>query len=242
MDLLPVLPDARVSLISAIHALNIEWVQFGMVNETAPIELYHLPVLDPSDPTFDYFAWLFLYDWAIGNREVISFQGDLGSLTVMGDTLPQLLQTVDNAQLPTVFALYALQAIRYVTFVMIMLAAVTFVYILLSRGHIQGLNMFEMSRVGGIVWIGRPLVVVRSITALCLLSTASIELQTDGVFSYFVTTPVPLLTTCLAANEVTWLVGIVNDISLVWTQDHTIAYATINSLLMWLISALISNL
>ncbi|EQC27628.1 hypothetical protein SDRG_14539, partial [Saprolegnia diclina VS20] len=49
-------------------------------------------------------------------------------------------------------------------------------------------------------------------------------------------------TTCLAANEVTWLVGIVNDISLVWTQDHTIAYATINSLLMWLISALLATL
>ncbi|EQC27651.1 hypothetical protein SDRG_14561 [Saprolegnia diclina VS20] len=102
--------------------------------------------------------------------------------------------------------------------------------------------MFEMSRVGGIVWVGRPLIAVRSITALCLLSTASIGLQTDGVFSYFVTTPVPLWTTCLAANEVTWLVGIVNDISLVWTQDHTIAYATINSLLMWLISALLATL
>ena len=125
---------------------------------------------------------------------------------------------------------------------MIMLAAVTFVYILLARGHVEGLNMFEMSRVGGIVWVGRPLVAVRSITALCLLSTASIELQSDGVFSYFVTTPVPLLTACLAANEVTWLVGIVNDISLVWTQDHTIAYATINSLLMWLISALLATL
>ena len=83
---------------------------------------------------------------------------------------------------------------------------------------------------------------MRSITALCLLSTASIELQSDGVFSYFVTTPVPLWTTCLAANEVTWLVGIINDISLVWTQDHTIAYATFNSLLMWLISALLAAL
>ncbi|KDO19411.1 hypothetical protein SPRG_15491 [Saprolegnia parasitica CBS 223.65] len=149
---------------------------------------------------------------------------------------------VDLAQLPTVFALYALQAVRYVTYVMIMLAAVTFVHILLARGHVEGLNMFEMSRVGGIVWVGRPLVAVRSITALCLLSTASIELQSDGVLSYFVTTPIPLWTTCLAANEVTWLVGIVNDISLVWTQDHTIAYATINSLVMWLISALLATL
>ncbi|EQC28282.1 hypothetical protein SDRG_13963 [Saprolegnia diclina VS20] len=174
---LPTLPHWRPSLYASIDNLQIEWLQFGMTNETAPIDLFHLPVLDPSDPSFDYFAWLFLYDWA---------------LAFMGDTLPQLSQPVDNAQLPTVFALYALQAIRYVTYVMIMLAAVTFVYILLSRGHVEGLNMFEMSRVGGIVWVGRPLVALRSITALCLLSTASIELQTDGVVSYFVTTPVPL--------------------------------------------------
>ncbi|KDO18225.1 hypothetical protein SPRG_15606 [Saprolegnia parasitica CBS 223.65] len=213
-----------------------------MVNKTAPIELFHTPLLNPSDPSFDFFAWLFLFDWAIGNREVISFQGDLGTLTVMGNELTRLEQAVDSAQLPTVFALYALQAVRYVTYVMIMLAAVTFVYILLARGHVEGLNMFEMSRVGGIVWVGRPLVAVRSITALCLLSTASVELQSDGVLSNFVPTPIPLWTTCLAANEVTWLVGIVNDISLVWTQDHTIAYATINSLVMWLISALLATL
>ncbi|EQC28283.1 hypothetical protein SDRG_13964 [Saprolegnia diclina VS20] len=239
---LSTLPNWRPSLYAAIDKLRIEWVQFGRVNKTAPIELFHLPVLDLSDPSFHFFAWLFVYDWAMGNREVISFQGDLNTLTAMGNDITRLEQTVDVAQLPTIFAFYALQAIRYVTFVMIMLAAVTFVYILLSRGYVEGLNMFEMSRVGGIVWVGRPLVVVRSITALCLLSTASIELQTDGVFSYFVTTPVPLWTTCLAANEVTWLVGIVNDISLVWTQDHTIAYATINSLLMWLISALLATL
>ena len=29
------------------------------------------------DPLFDFFAWLYLYDWALGYREVISFQGDL---------------------------------------------------------------------------------------------------------------------------------------------------------------------
>ncbi|EQC27632.1 hypothetical protein SDRG_14543 [Saprolegnia diclina VS20] len=238
----PDLSHWRPSLYAAIHELQIQWVQFGALNTTAPMELYHLPVLDPSDATFDYVAWLFLYDWALGNREVISFQGDLGTLTAMGSDLPHLEQTDDAAQLPTVLALYARRAVQYVTVSIIALAVLSLIYLIRVRGAIEGRNLLKLSRVGGLVWVGRPLIGLRSITALALLSSASVQLTTDGQLSYFTSQAVPWYTTCLAANEVTWLVGIVNDLGLPWTTWHLPKYALINSLLVWLVSALLAIL
>ncbi|KDO25728.1 hypothetical protein SPRG_09027 [Saprolegnia parasitica CBS 223.65] len=237
---LPALPTATYA--GAIENISLQVIQFGSTSRSVPTELYVTPFLDPLDAAFNYHAWLYLYDWILGQREVISFQADNGTLTLLGAGLTSIESSVDTTQLSTVFSLYALQVVRYVTFVMLLLAAVTAVYILAARGHVEGQNMLELSRVGGIVWVGRPLIVVRGITAICLLSTSSVELETDGILSFFVMKQVPIYMTCLAANEVTWFVGVVNDVSVVMTQNYTMTYAMINSLLVWLVSACLATL
>ncbi|EQC27747.1 hypothetical protein SDRG_14496 [Saprolegnia diclina VS20] len=240
---LPTLPEWRPSLIAAIQDLNVEWAQFGYANaSSAPVELFHTPVFDPSDPTFDYFAWLFFYDWALGNREVISYQGDVNTLTLMGNTLASISQSADLGQLPTIFTLYARQAVQYVTISIIALALLSLFYLIHVRGAIEGRSLLQLSRVGGLVWVGRPLIGLRSITALSLLSSASVQLTTDAQLSYFALQAVPWYATCLAANEVTWLVGIVNDLGLPWTTWRLPKYALISSLLIWLVSALLAIL
>ncbi|KDO33752.1 hypothetical protein SPRG_01633 [Saprolegnia parasitica CBS 223.65] len=223
-------------------AIDLVHLETLTVSETALVDLHHTRLLDPSDASFDYFAWLFFYDWVYGRREVISFQGDLGSLTVMGDTLPNRSDAVDASQLPTVFALYARRAVQYVTSSILALAMLSLVYLMLVQGAIEGRNLLKLSRVGGFVWVGRPLIGLRSITALGLLSTASVEFVTDGQLSYFAPRPIPWYTTCLAANEVTWLVNIVSDLVLPWTQWRTPKFALAHSLVVWLISALLATL
>ncbi|OQS04884.1 hypothetical protein THRCLA_02913, partial [Thraustotheca clavata] len=235
--------SSRAALLyDSVYELNIEWVQFVKENTSAHTTIYRTLILDPADTSFDFFGWQLLYDWIIGDSEVVSFQGDNGNLTLLSNTLNKYKQPVDISQLPTVFALFAQRGVQYVTIVIIAVASTAFLYIILSRGHVEGFNMLELSRIGGITWIGRPLVLLRSLTALCLLSTNTVDLKVQNGFSQFYHAPESWYKTCLAANEVTWLVGIVNDVCIIYTKEWTIKYATFNSILVWIISACLATL
>ncbi|KDO17515.1 hypothetical protein SPRG_16968 [Saprolegnia parasitica CBS 223.65] len=130
----------------------------------------------------------------------------------------------------------------YVTLVVLSIAVLACVYIIASRGYAEGMNMLELSRVGGIVWVGRPLLFLRSLTAMAVLCTGSLDLQVVGSMSYLHSTDVPWYKTCLAASEVSWLVAIVNDVLMIWTKEHTALYVTPNGLLVTGVTALLSTL
>ncbi|KAF0724821.1 hypothetical protein Ae201684P_020485 [Aphanomyces euteiches] len=123
--------------------------------------------------------------------------------------------------------------VLYVSAVMLAVAGVTLVYIGLFHGHVEVLNLLELNRVGAIVWIGRPLLFIRSLTALSLLSTATVQLVYNGNETSFREVKNSFVKIVLAANEVTWTVAILNDILMIWTQEYTIYYATMNSVLVW---------
>ncbi|KAF0692887.1 Aste57867_16089 [Aphanomyces stellatus] len=239
------LPSPAIAVVvrnatSAIQALNVQFVQFGHLDGTAPLQLFRLNVLDPSEYGFTYFAWLFLHDWAFGSREAVALEGDNGSLTVLTEYLTPVELQVNPAEAPTVMAYYLRNTVLYITVAMIVLASVMLVYMVLSRGYIEVLNLFELQRVGAFVWCGRPLLLVRSLTAVALLSTSTLQLVFNGILSYFQVTPTPWYTTLLAANEVTWMVAIVNDIAMAVTRDYTPYYARLNSVLVWVITASLS--
>ncbi|KDO20573.1 hypothetical protein SPRG_13604 [Saprolegnia parasitica CBS 223.65] len=232
----PLLAHAR----SDLQALNISLMQMGIANLSAPLTMYTSQLLDPSDRRFDYFAWFYLYDWSRGTREVVSFQGDVGAISIMSDYHSLVAREAQRWELSTIVASYARACVQYVTFVMICVATVVGLYILSSRGHVEGLNMLVLNRVGGIVWVGRPLLFVRSLTAVCLLSTGTLELVYDGGYSFFQSTSNPWYKTWLAASEVTWLLSVVNDLLMVVTLEYTPYCATPNSLLVWLVAAILS--
>ncbi|KAF0689970.1 Aste57867_18614 [Aphanomyces stellatus] len=219
---------------SAIRDAHVEFIQFGefYVNVLA---LYRIHVLDPTEVDFAFFAWTFLIDWAFGSREAITFDGDHGNVTVLSEFLTPLQTQVGAGELPTTLAFYLRNTVVYITVAVIVVASLLVVYIGLSRGHIEILNLLELQRVGAIVWVGRPLLFLRSLTAVALLSTATLQLRVDGTVSSFQVVMTPWYKTVLAANEVTWMVAIVNDIALAFTRDHTLYYAAVNSILVWLV-------
>ncbi|OQR95176.1 hypothetical protein ACHHYP_00239 [Achlya hypogyna] len=225
---------------SAALDLGIEFMLYTERNGS--LALLHTKVLDPADPGFHYFGWTYLYDWVLGFREVVAFQGDSGTLTLITDLEPALAQQVDAGQMTQDFARYCRAAVWYVTCVMIVVAAVALGYTLQSRGQLQGLNLFELCRVGGIVWVGRPLLLLRSLTALCVLSTGSLELVFSGNLSRFAVVPTPWYKVCLASGEVTWLAAVVTDVLLVATQEYAGYYVTLNSVCVWLTVALLAVL
>ncbi|KAF0684482.1 Aste57867_23544 [Aphanomyces stellatus] len=224
---------------AAIQDTHVEVIQFGQDIPMAPVVLYRLPMLGPEYPDFKTFAWLFLIDWTMGFREAVSFQGDVGSISVLTEYATTHYQA-NSAEEPTTVAFYLRNTVLYITGMMIAIASIVLVYVGLSRGCIEVLNLLELQRVGAMVWIGRPLLVVRSLTAVALLSTSTLQLVFDGFLSSFHVVHDPWYKTVLAANEVTWLVAIVNDIAMAWTQEYTIYYATTNSLLVWLVVVALS--
>ncbi|OQS04278.1 hypothetical protein THRCLA_20921 [Thraustotheca clavata] len=224
----------------AINKLDIRFMQYGAVNTTSPIEIYHIPLL--AEPHFRFFSWLFIYQWVLGNREVISFQGDSTELTLLSEILAPSVQVIDTSELPINFATYARSGVFYVTGVLLAVSFGVVVYAGASRGFIEARNLLEVNRVGGIVWVGRPLLALRSLTALLLLSTATLDLKADGILAVFNVMAMPWYKTLLSAAEVTWLVYIMNDIAIVITVSYTKYYAPINSILMWLITGVMTLL
>ncbi|EQC42120.1 hypothetical protein SDRG_00960 [Saprolegnia diclina VS20] len=225
------------STIASVHAalltLDIRFMLYARLNTTSPLTLLHTPVLDLQDANFWFFGYMYLYDWVLGYREVVSFQGDVGTLTLLSDLQPALLQQVPTDLVTTNAAVYCRLAVSYVSCVMLLVATLATGYLVRSRNHVEGLNMFELCRVGGIVWVGRPLLLLRSLTAVALLSTVSIDLVRVGSVSMFYTVATPWHKVALAATEVTWLSAIVTDLGLVATQTYASYYVTLNSALVW---------
>ncbi|KAF0720045.1 Aste57867_600 [Aphanomyces stellatus] len=241
LDDLPHLTALAVNATAAIQATNVEFMQFGLSNATAPLELYRVRVLDQAVlADFAFFAWLFLVDWALGLREAVSLQGDTGTIVLLTEYLDTFEQPVSLAEYPVNLATYLHGIVFYVTCITLSLSALLLVYFSLVRGHVEVFNLFQLDRVGAVVWVGRPLLFVRSVTAIAMLSTCTLQLHFTGTISAFHAVQDPWYKTMLAANEVTWLVAIITDIGLAVTQEYSASYAGWDSLLVWFLAAALS--
>ncbi|EQC28803.1 hypothetical protein SDRG_13484 [Saprolegnia diclina VS20] len=220
--------------------LGVGMVTYARRPPSATLTLEHAHLLSEDDPSYAFFGWCSLFDWAIGHRQVVRFQGDNGTLTLLSEYIEPVAQATLSWQLPQSAARYASIGTTYVTYCLLVLAATTAGYILLSCGHVEGWNMATLNSVGGMVWVGRPLLLLRSMTAMGLLSTSALDLAFDGRISGFIALQNPWYTTCLAASEVTWFVAVVNDVAMALTQAYTISYATLNLAIVWLVAAVLS--
>ncbi|KAF0684490.1 Aste57867_23535 [Aphanomyces stellatus] len=220
--------------------LKISLFQYARANTASPLQMLLFYFFDPTDPTFDFWSWLYVMEWAVGFREAISFQGDVGTVNVISEWVGSELQEVDVGELPTTFATYALGGVLYVTGVMLAISVLLFISILFSRGHVEGLNIFELNRVAGIVWVGRGMLFLRGITALCLLCTTTLHLELHNYAVNFYTREAPWYKTILGAGETGWIVYILNDIVMVWTREYSSWYCTGCGLLAWLVVAVLT--
>ncbi|KAF0713377.1 Aste57867_4373 [Aphanomyces stellatus] len=217
--------DAQVQqATAAVRLFDFELVQYGAVDMTSPLQLDRLLLFNPLDDRIDIYAWMFMVEWALGIREGVRFEGDHGTLSVITEPLQPLKQEVNLAEFPSSVAFYMRGAVMYVTGIMIALFAGVLVYALLSHGYVEVLNLLELQRVGAIVWIGRPLLFVRSLSALGMLASATVHLDTTGSLSMFIEPLNPWYNTLLSANE----------------SQYTSYYATVNSLLVWVLSFTLS--
>ncbi|KAF0705954.1 Aste57867_6872 [Aphanomyces stellatus] len=217
--------------------VNISMVQY--VWNTNGYALATLNYFDPMEVDFEFFAWLFMFDWVQGIREVVSFEGDTGNLTTMS-TSTTFQIAVNPMEIPLNIANYMRWFLQYITWVMLGVACLVCFYIIGLRGQIEASNMISFSRVTSLVWIGRPLILLRALSAVCLLATSTLQLTRphQGLVSFLKSEPQHWYTIVLAASELNWMVFIINDVCSVATSKFTRGYSMKSFTSVWVVSAI----
>ncbi|RHY25423.1 hypothetical protein DYB32_008321 [Aphanomyces invadans] len=207
-----------------------------LLNSNNTMALSRVNILDPVEANYELWGWLFLLDWVDGKREVIQLEGEIGSITTISGSLVFQTTPTNTLEVPLNVAYYIRTAIQYVTIVLLLVACIVVGYIVIMRGYIEFWNMIEFNRVAGMVWIGRPLVFLRGITAICLLSTSKLDmvLSSNSVVTHMVSPPRFWVTTFMSCGEMTWLVYIINDVFSPLTKQFTYSYSYKSSNLVWL--------
>ncbi|RHY24005.1 hypothetical protein DYB32_009005, partial [Aphanomyces invadans] len=219
----------------AVVETHVQVMQFVQpVGVDTDIELWRQDLIDPiGDPHFTVLGWSLVAEWAQGAREVVALHGDSGApLTVI--SLRDMPDTFQPSELetPTNVAYYCHKCIQYTTSVGFVTAAITLVYTFVSGGDVEGGNLLAISRVAGVVWVGRLLLFLRSMVAIALLSTSNLKLDVRGVFTTIQAphpTGVYVLLTFLAGLEISWLETILSDIGMLFTRAHTASYKAYSS-------------
>ncbi|OQR90939.1 hypothetical protein ACHHYP_05128 [Achlya hypogyna] len=237
LSALTTIKPLAVSAENDVRALDVSFLQY-LKNNTNRY-LYHINILDDSkDISWVYYGWCFMYAWASGSREVVSFQGDSGTLTAISGPLITHSIQANPAEVPRDLANVLSVSVQYITSVFVTLAFFTAVYAVNARGRIEGLNLFEMNRTFGLVWVGRPFLMIRSLSALILLHTSILNLTQVGVMTVFKAPTQLWYNVVLASGELNWLIYVLNDSFSFVSQEFTSTYALLSSLSTWFIMIL----
>ncbi|KAF0713937.1 Aste57867_4148 [Aphanomyces stellatus] len=218
--------------------VQVSFIQYLYVGNTYVLSAVNY--FDPRESEFELYSWLFMFDWAQGLREVILFEGEQGKLTSISTCTTFVQTAVNPMEVPLNVAYYMRWFLQYITWVMLGVACLVCLYIIGLRGQIEASNMISFSRVTSLVWIGRPLIFLRAISAVCLLATSTLQLTQpySGLVTYFQSIPQPWYMIILTAGELNWMVFIVNDIFSIATRKLTQGYSITSFYLVWIASAI----
>ncbi|KAF0686733.1 Aste57867_21481 [Aphanomyces stellatus] len=214
---------AAVRASRSTSVLPVSLVQF-ILNGTEPMMFQQL-LLDASTRSWPFMGWCYLYEWAAGLREVVSFQGDVGSITTISAYYTPLTFVPNPSEVPSDLALVLRTCILYITALFLVHTVFVLVYAIVSRGHIEYANVFRISRLVGLVWAGRPFLFVRSMSAMIYLNTSSLALTQRGAMTGLVPPHVAWFNLLLASLELQWFVYVLNDAFSCVTQHFTSFYA-----------------
>ncbi|CAK4618733.1 unnamed protein product [Aphanomyces euteiches] len=215
---------ARAAKNHILDVVNVSMVQFLAhgTNNSAYI-LSVVNVFNPSEADFEVYAWLFLFQWVEGLREVVLFEGDTDKLTAIS-TASSFVQVMANSmEIPTNLSFFRRVILQYVSGVMLLVACIVCGYILALQGRIEAKNMLSFSRVTAL--------------AVSLLATSNLTLTRRGLLLLFESHPPPWYYTILTAGELNWMVYILNDVFSIVTRQYTSAYATTSFFAVWFVSA-----
>ncbi|KAF0713292.1 hypothetical protein As57867_004406, partial [Aphanomyces stellatus] len=225
-------PASMTTLVQDAVALNICFMQMATRNGIDFVLTQPLIDARYNDP-WTFYGWVMIYDWLVGAREVYRFDGDESSVTLMSQTAPTVTMAANPLELPQHACTYIWYITVYVTFVLCGVGVLALLYALVVKLDFDGRNLFQVNRVVGSTWIGRPVLFLRSMTALIVLSTSSVEFTNRNGFAALLLAPRSFWLSALFAGEATWLNYIIQDILLPLAKG-TSKYSFVSPLVTWI--------
>ncbi|OQR91214.1 hypothetical protein ACHHYP_04881, partial [Achlya hypogyna] len=214
--LLPTFNGSSTSVAQDVEAVALATLQF-VANEQhiGSISVESQLVLPPLT-SWRLFGWMAIYEWALGQREAVAFEGDSATFHLLSYRYEAHLQHAEALDVGQSSALYVWAASAYVT-IGLCVALVAVLGNVLAHGYTArtGRNWFAFNRIASSAWVGRPVLFVRATAAILCLSTAPVSvgvLTTGG--SAFASTPRSLAASCLLAGESLWLSYVLNELLL----------------------------
>ncbi|KAF0716394.1 hypothetical protein As57867_002868, partial [Aphanomyces stellatus] len=228
------------SAVAAVRATHVGLMQFATTSSSSSLTSWTVltqPLVD-DDTAWSFYGWLFVYDWVHGRRFVVSLEGDASTqVLVSAIAAPTLFPSTGGSGLThATRVIYYLSV--YMSAVLAVVAVASLVVHAVNRASTDaGDNWFFFNRVAGSIWVGRPLLVNRALSAMLILSTAQVAL--DGS-THFVFAPRPWIDTLVVAGETTWLAYVIVDAChVIVAPGHTKAYAPWGTALAWSIIVVI---
>ncbi|RHZ38284.1 hypothetical protein DYB26_013010 [Aphanomyces astaci] len=151
-----------------------------------------------------------LHDWVSQRREVVRFEGDTGRpLTHISREVPIPVFSPPSMEIPHIGGLYLRAISLYTTCIFAVVAAMSLVYGASVWFQVLGRNLCRFNRVAGFVWIGRTLLLVRSMTSVIYLSTSNLSVTNANGLVFFTWQPRSMATHLKAthfnmANDFWW--------------------------------------
>ncbi|KAH9150257.1 hypothetical protein AeRB84_006868, partial [Aphanomyces euteiches] len=229
-----------VSLIQSAYKeildLNLSIIQFA-INTTDQSNVFlQQRVLGGQDAAqWDVFGWMYLYDWVEGYREVVAFEGDANAIPLISNKNDPIVDEAQILEIPNSACKYLWAVAVVVTSVLVLVGVFVTCYSIHLRGRVVGRNLFQFNRVVGAVWLSRPLLFVRGLTAIILLSTSPLRFQTINGYAYLEFHPRTFFESMLVASEATWVSYIAYDFVLVMTHKTNAHVAPFTSYIAWLV-------
>ncbi|KDO25041.1 hypothetical protein SPRG_09770 [Saprolegnia parasitica CBS 223.65] len=232
------LPLLVTDAMRAVDALNVVVLQFLLETTNNATSLAHIPLLNASDAAWTFYGWCYLMEWVVGHRDVVAFRGDRGNLTVLSAATRPIEMRPDPNGIPKSFSFLCLACVQYVTVTLIGVSVLVALSTLYHRGHIESFNLLCINRVVGLVWVGRPIVLLRALTAIWLLNTSPLPLHYQNHVTFVKAPPLDSFKALLATSELTWFVYVLNDIGSSVTRQYTYSYGSASANCTWVLASL----
>ncbi|RHY62411.1 hypothetical protein DYB34_003401 [Aphanomyces astaci] len=225
--------------ITAMSNLNISFMQFASAIDDTTSQSFLLQPLVAANDMWSFYGWVGIHEWLSGRREVYSFEGDIATLTVLTEAQDEVYLVANDLEIPRKGCFYIWVITIYVTFVLVLVVSLMICYAFFIGFHVEWWNLFQCNWVIGYVWIGRPFLFLRGMTAMLLLSSSTVSFANNLGFARISFTPKPLIHTMVLAGESTWLTIVLHDILLPFTDQELTVYAPLSTAFIWAIMTVI---
>ncbi|OQR85381.1 hypothetical protein THRCLA_10708, partial [Thraustotheca clavata] len=218
----------------SIAHLQLSFLQFINSTGDTTLDIDQQLLLEPS---FALFGWIAIYEWALNMREAVSFEGDTGIYPLMSyASKPQLLRKHHIKPSVSIYFWYCSCVLT------IGLVGVGILLIILWFIHKPiGCPWFVFNRIVSAAWLNRSIILVRGLTAILCLSSATIQPDRSMINYKFASYQRSIVDTCLFAGEATWIMYIIHEALHPFTGNLTRKYAPYSTMMTWIALVVIES-